>query len=103
MPSMTLTPEDAVTLPGMGIVTGTLTYSNGTPATREDPGDEAGIEDVSLKDAFGTDLDPDMILEDDARLHALEQAVWLILSIEEAAEYAAYAAELEARQDRRWW
>lgn len=104
MPSLTLTPEDAVTLPGMGIVTGTVTYSNGTSATREEPGEEAGVEDVSLKDAFGTDLDPAMILESDARLHTLEQAVWMILSIEEAAEYAAYAAELDAaHQDHQWW
>jgi hypothetical protein len=94
MPSLTLTPEDAVTLPEMGIVTGTVTYSNGTSATREEPGEEAGIEDVSLKDASGTNLDPEMILEDDARLHALEQAVWMILAVEEAAQYASYAAEV---------
>lgn len=104
MPSLTLTPEDAVTLPGMGIVTGTVTYCNGTSATHEEPGEAAGIEDVSLKDAFGTDLDPEMILEDDARLHALEQAVWMILSIEEAAQYASYAAEVAAaHQDHHWW
>jgi len=103
MPSLTLTPEDAVSLPGMGIVTGTVTYSLGCAATWEQPGEEAGIEDVSLKDAFGIDLDPEMILEDDARSHALEQAVWMILSIEEAAQYAAYAAELETHPDHNWW
>ena len=43
------------------MVTGTVAYSNGFSATREDPGEEAGIEDVSLRDAFGTDLDPEMI------------------------------------------
>ena len=88
MPALILTPKDAVTLPGIGAVTGAVTYFNGCAATREEPGEPAGIEDVSLKDAFGNDLDPEMILEDDARLHALEQAVWTILSIEEAAEYA---------------
>ena len=59
---------------------------------------------MSLKDAFGIDLDPEMILEDDARFHVLEQAVWMILSIEEAAQYASYAAEVAAaHQDHRWW
>ncbi len=109
MPTMTLTTEDAVTLPGMGMVTGTIAYSNGFAATREEPGEEAGIEDVSLRDAFGTDLDPEMILEDDTRYTALEAAVWSILSAQDAADYAAYAAELEAmaavadHQDHRYW
>lgn len=109
MPSFTITPEHKITLPGMGMVTGTVTYSNGCSATREDPGEEAGIEDVTLKDAFGTDLDPEDILEVDARITALETAIWEILSVQDAADYAAYAAELEAlaevggHQDHQYW
>ena len=80
MPTMTLTIEDAITLPGMGMVTGTITYTNGCSATREDPGEEAGIEDVSLRDAFGTDLDPEMILEDAARYTALVYALLHIVT-----------------------
>ena len=97
MPTMILTTEDAITLPGMGMVTGTITYTNGCSATREDPGEEAGIEDVSLRDAFGTDLDPEMILEVEVRIQALEAALWEILSAQDAADYADYAAEREAR------
>ena len=97
MPTMILTTEDAVTLPGMGMVTGTIIYSNGCSATREDPGEEAGIEDLALKDAFGIDLDPEMILEVAARYTALEAAVWEILSAQDAADYADYASEREAR------
>jgi hypothetical protein len=109
MPSLTLTTEDALTLPGMGIVTGTITYSNGFAATREEPAEEAGIEDVALKDAFGTALDPEDILEVNTRILALENAVWEILSAQDAADYAAYAAELEAlaevggHQDHHYW
>lgn len=109
MPTMTLNTEDAVTLPGMGMVTGTVVYSNGCSATREDPGEDAGIEDVSLRDAFGIDLDPEMILEDAARYTALEAAVWEILSTQDAADYAAYTADLEAmaavgdHRDHHYW
>lgn len=109
MPSFTITTDDAITIPGMGVVTGTVTYTNGTSDTLEEPGEEAGIEDVSLKDAFGTDLDPEDILEVDARITALEDAVWEILAAHDAADYAAYAAELEAlaevggHQDHHYW
>ena len=103
MPTVTLTTEDAVTLPGMGIVTGSLTYSPGCAATWDQPGDEAEIETVYLKDAFGTDLDPDMILEHPARYAALEQAVGTIEAARDAADYAAYAAELDSHPDYNWW
>jgi hypothetical protein len=109
MPSLTITTENAIEIPGMGIVTGTITYSNGTSDTLEEPGEEAGIEDVALKDAFGTDLDPEDILEVGTRIAALEDAVWEILSAQDAADYAAYAAELEAlaevggHKDHHYW
>ncbi len=109
MPSFTITPEHKITLPGMGMVTGTVTYSNGTSDTLEEPGEEAEIEDVTLKDAFGTDLDPEDILEVGTRIAALEDAIWEILSAQDAADYAAYAAELEAlaevgdHKDHHYW
>lgn len=103
MPTLTLTSEDAVSLPGMGIVTGTVTYSPGCAATWEQPGEEAEIEDVSLKDAFGIDLDPAMILEHSARYAALEQVLEAIEAAQYAADYAAYAAELETHPDHNWW
>jgi len=109
MPTMTLTTEDAITLPGMGMVTGTITYTNGTADTREEPGDPAGIEDVALKDAFGTDLDPEDILDVAARHTALEAAVWGILSAQDAADYDDYTDALETmvavgeHRDHQYW
>lgn len=91
MPTMTLTTEDAVTIPGMGMVTGTITYSNGWAVSK------AGVKDVALKDAFGIDIDPEMILEVEVRIQALETALWEILSDQDAADYADYAAEREDR------
>jgi hypothetical protein len=109
MPTLSLTADDAIEIPGMGIVTGTVTYTNGTSDTLEEPGEEAGIEDVTLKDAFGTDLDPEDILEVGTRIAALEGAIWEILSVQDAADHAAYAAELEAlaevgdHKDHLYW
>lgn len=99
MPTLTLTEDTAVYLPGMGMVTGEITYTNGTADTREEPGDPAGIEDVSLKDAFGIDLDPDDILEDAARHAALEEAVWCLLMEQDAQDEAMYEDYLDGKRE----
>jgi hypothetical protein len=94
--SIVFSEENPVTLPGMGMCTGTVSYSPGFSGSYWEPPEEPEIEEVSLKDAFGTNLDSEMILENDVVYAALEAAVAAALEKEYEAEAEALAADYEA-------
>ena len=84
MSTLTIIAEDKVTLPGIGIVTGTIKYSLGWAGTRWDPPEPAEIEEVSLKDASGAEVDADLFFEEDEAgglpvFKSLETQVWALM------------------------
>jgi hypothetical protein len=98
MSTFTIAAEDKVTLPGIGIVTGTVEYFSGCAGTRWEPPEEACIETASLKDASGAEVDNDLLFEENEAgdlsvLTSLENQVWALMD----ALYDGWNA------DERFW
>lgn len=95
MPAFDLT----VTLPGLGICTGTVDYDPGYAGTYWQPPEPAHVEGCALRDAFGILIPEDMIMENDEAVVALEAALGVYLSEVDAAEAQAMAEDWDRDGD----
>ena len=86
---ITFTQDSPVLLPGMGMCTGTVSFFPGDSGSYWEPPEEPGIEEAQLKDAYGNDLDPEMILENEEVYAALESAISSVLETEYREEAEA--------------
>lgn len=94
-----LTSEDGVTLPGLGLVTGTAHYAEGAWGTRWDPPEPADVIVESIRDAFGIEIPDDYFGDHEDDYDALCEQVGALVE----AEVVASWANMEANRTEDGW